>query len=85
MQFPAMRIRMNEDRERRLAKLQEATGENTKAGAIDVAVAHYLADLRAKEEVASLLDDELAERLSTRWLPIEKTTNIGRKATAREG
>lgn len=43
---------MNQEREDRLARLQEATGEKTKAGAIDVAIKHYLADLHAKRGVA---------------------------------
>ena len=73
-----MRIRMNPEREDRLARLQEATGEKTKAGAIDVAVKHYLADLRAKGEVAPHLEDELADRLSTPWLPIARETKVGR-------
>lgn len=72
-----MRIRMNPEREDRLARLQEATGEKTKAGAIDAAVKHYLADLRAKRDVAPELEDELAERLSTPWLPIERETRVG--------
>lgn len=69
---------MNEQRERRLARLQEVTGEKTKAGAIDVAVQHYFADRRAKRDVAPELEDELADRLSTTWLPIERETTVGR-------
>ena len=40
---------MNDEREDRLRRLMQATGESTKAGALDVAVKHYLADLRNKE------------------------------------
>lgn len=70
---------MNPEREDRLARLQETTGENTKAKAIDASIQHYLADLRAKREVALELNDELANRLSTPWLPIERETRIGPK------
>lgn len=52
--------------------------QKTKAGAIDVAVKHYLSDLRAKREVASKHDDKLADRLSTAWFPIERETKVGR-------
>jgi len=69
---------MNSGREDRLARLQEATGEKTKAGAIDVAVKHYLTDLQAKRDVAPELDDELVDRLSTPWLPIKRDTTVGR-------
>ena len=47
-----MCIRMDEEREDRLRRLLEATGENTKSGAIDVAIKHYLSDLQNKERVA---------------------------------
>lgn len=57
---------------------QDATNEKTKAGAIDVAVMHYLADLRAKRDAAPELSDDLAELLSTPCLPIERETRIGR-------
>jgi len=49
VQSQHMRIRMNDEREDRLRRLMQATGESTKAGALDVAVKHYLADLRNKE------------------------------------
>ncbi|MFB6256300.1 MAG: hypothetical protein ABEH58_06170 [Haloplanus sp.] len=76
-----MRIRMTDERERRLRELMDATGENTKAGALDVAVKHYLADLRNKREVADQLDGEAVEALSTPFLPLERTreTSVGRE------
>ena len=43
----------------------EKTGENTKAGAIDTALAHYLKDYRQKEQVIADLDPEIADALST--------------------
>ncbi|HKJ58374.1 MAG TPA: hypothetical protein VKA37_04030, partial [Halobacteriales archaeon] len=73
-----MRTRMNPERVDRLARLQEATGEKTKAGAIDVGVKHYPTDLRAKRDVGVELDDELVDRISTPWLPIERATTVGR-------
>lgn len=37
-----MRLRMNDDRERRLEALSEATGEKTKSKAIDAAARYYV-------------------------------------------
>jgi hypothetical protein len=51
--------------------LLEATGENTKTGALFCAVEHYLEDLRNKRALVEELDPETAERLSTSELPIE--------------
>ncbi|WP_338738302.1 hypothetical protein [Haloplanus salilacus] len=65
------------EREDRIRRLMEATGENTKAGAIDAAAKHYLADLRNKQQVADDLDTETASELSTPWLPIERETIVG--------
>lgn len=71
-----MRIRMTEKREDRLRRLMQETGENTKAGAIDVAIKHYLADLEAKRRVISELDDELLEDLSTPWIPLIREVEV---------
>lgn len=79
MQRQTMRIRMDEEREDRLRRLMQATGENTKAGAIDVAVKHYLNDLRNKQRVADDLDAEVVEELSTPWIPMERETSVGRE------
>jgi hypothetical protein len=72
-----MRIRMNETRERRLKRAMDAMGENTKAGAIDRALKHYLADKRNKEQVADELPGEIVQELSTPQLPIERETTVG--------
>lgn len=72
-----MRIRMDDEREDRLRRLMEATGEKTKAGALDAAAKHYLADLQNKQQVAEDLDTEIAETLSTPWLPIKRETSVG--------
>jgi hypothetical protein len=72
-----MRIRMTEQRERRLKRAMEAMGENTKAGAIDRALKHYLADKRNKEQVADELPGEIVQELSTPQLPIERETTVG--------
>ncbi len=54
----------------------EATGKNTKSGAIDVACKHYLADLERKRKNIDELQDELVEGLSTPYIPLErKVTN----------
>lgn len=77
VQFCGMRIRRNQKRGDRLARLQEASGEKTKAGASDIAVKHYLADLQAKKNVFPKVSDGLARELSNPWLPIERERGIG--------
>jgi hypothetical protein len=72
-----MRIRMTEQRERRLKRAMEAMAENTKAGAIDRALKHYLADKRNQEQVADELPGEIVQELSTPQLPIERETTVG--------
>jgi hypothetical protein len=72
-----MRIRMTDTRERRLDRAMDAMGENTKAGAIDRALKHYLADKRNKEQVADELPGEIVQELSTPQLPIERKTTVG--------
>ena len=74
-----MNLRMSEERADRLRRVMEATGENTKAKAIDVVMSHYLADLENKQRVASKLSNGLADDLSTPWLPIERETRVGRE------
>jgi len=70
---------MTERREKNLRRLMETTDENTKAKAIDVAINHYLRDLKNKEEIADELDGEHVEALSTTWLPLERPpTTVGR-------
>ena len=86
VQIQDMRIRMTDARERRLERLKEATGENTKSGAIDTAVMFYL-DMGAVDygsrvgqfnelmeratDQGSLTAPEIAEILDTDHLPIE--------------
>jgi len=72
-----MRIRMTDERERRLERAMDATGENTKAGTIDAALKHYLADKRNKEKIADELASEHVEELSTPWLEMERETSVG--------
>lgn len=72
-----MRIRMTDPRERRLKRAMDAMNENTKAGAIDRALKHYLADKRNKEQVADELPSEFVQELSTPQLPIERETTVG--------
>ena len=43
MSEPTMSLRMTEERGDRLRRVMDATGENTKAKALDVAMNHYLA------------------------------------------
>ena len=83
---PTMSIRLNESRERRLEYLQEATDENTAAGAIDVATEYYLemagdTTFRPTGAVQELLEravnqgyvtaPEIAEILDTDAYPVE--------------
>lgn len=74
-----MRIRMNDEREDRLRRLMERTGESTKAGAIDIAIKHYLLDLENKRRVADELSTEVLEELHTPYVPLERETSVGRK------
>lgn len=57
----------------------EATGENTKAGALDVAVQHYLADMKNKRDVDDELPAERVAELSTPFLPLETEVTVGRE------
>lgn len=81
-----MRLRMNDRRERRFKYLQEATGENTKSGALDVAADYYLVMaggtgahpngllhelIQSTEEQGRLPASEIAEILDTPQLPIQ--------------
>ena len=61
-----------------MRRIMQATGENTKAAALDVVMNHYLADLENKRRVARKLDDGMATELSTPWLPIQRETRVGR-------
>ncbi|MWG36957.1 hypothetical protein [Halomarina oriensis] len=75
----SMTLELPDDRHDRLRRLVEATGERTKAGALDVAVKHYLADLRNKEAVVDDLPADVVDELSTPYLPIERSTSVGRE------
>lgn len=55
----------------------EATGENTKAGALDVAMKHYLTDLEQKRQLVDEISPELAAELSTGSMPITSETSVG--------
>lgn len=85
-----MRIQSTDERKRRWEHLQEATGESTTSGALDVAAKEYLRLaggttaipngaleelLRAAEERGSLTGEDIAEILSTEELPLEYETN----------
>jgi len=84
-----MRIQSTDARKRRWEHLQEATGESTTAGALDVAAKEYLRLkggtpavphgalgelLAAAEERGSLTGEEIAEILSTEELPLKYET-----------
>lgn len=73
-----MHIKDTPDRDRRMCQLLQATGENTKAGAVDVAIQHYLEDLAIKKRIAPQLADEIVDELSTPWIPIKRETQVGR-------
>lgn len=85
-----MRIRNTDRREREYEQLKEATGEETKAGAIDVAVRYYLemgrvdvgsrvgrtSDLmNAAAERGSLTGPEIAELIDNEYLPVEASNS----------
>lgn len=84
-----MRIRSTEERERRLERLKEATGESTKSGAIDEASKFFLAMaavdhgtrvgkleelLRTAADRGNLTAPEIAEILSTPQVQLEAET-----------
>jgi hypothetical protein len=75
----AMNLHLPDDRADRLRRVMDATGENTKAGAIDVALSHYLADLENKQHVADELPAQAVDKLSTPWMRIERETNVNTK------
>ena len=81
---------MTDTRERRIERVKQATGENTKSGAIDVALAFYLQMgatdagrrvgkfenlMSAASERGSLTAPEIAAILDTPHLPIEASTS----------
>lgn len=68
---------MNEEREELIRRLKRATGEKTKAGALDVAAKHYLNDKQNKEKIADQLDVEELRTLSTPWLKMDRRTVVG--------
>ncbi len=85
-----MRIRDTDRREREWERLKESTGENTKSGAIDVAVRYYLemgavdvgtrvgntSDLMdAAAERGSLTGPEIAELIDNEYLPVSATNS----------
>lgn len=81
-----MRIRNTDKREREWEMLEEATGEKTTSGAIDVAVRYYLEMaggnaaaptgaveelMQRAEEQGSVTPAEIADILDTGELPVE--------------
>jgi hypothetical protein len=83
-------MRLTDARERRIERLKEATGENSKSGAIDVAAKYYLHmgetdvghrvgavnDLMsAAAERGSLTAPEIAEILDCDELPVQASTS----------
>lgn len=74
-------MRINTDtkgREETIRMLMQATGENTKTGALFAAAEHYLQDRRNKERIADDLPREHLEALSTSELPLRRgETRVG--------
>lgn len=68
-----MSLRVDEGRAEAIREVMQLAGENTKAGAIDTALHHYIRDYRNKKRIVEDLEPEIAEKLSTNELPIEKT------------
>lgn len=86
----SMRMRLTDVRERRIERLKEATGENSKSGAIDTAAKYYLHmgavdygervgaldDLmKAATERGSLTAPEIAEILDCDELSVDASTS----------
>lgn len=85
-----MRIRMNDSRERRYGHLEQATGEGTRSGALDVAADYYLkmrgnndaiptgrlAELmKLAEDQGSVTPTEIADILDTDELAVTAETD----------
>ena len=66
-----MSLRVDEGRAEAIRQVMQLAGENTKAGAIDTALHHYIRDHRNKKRIVEDLDPDTAEKLSTPELPIE--------------
>lgn len=66
-----MSLRVDEGRAEAIRQVMQLSGENTKAGAIDAALHHFVRDYRNKETLVDELDPDLAEKLSTPELPVE--------------
>ena len=73
-----MHIRDTPERDERMARLKEATDEKTQAKAVDTAIKHYLADLENKRWIARKVSPEIADELSTPWLPLDSEVSVGR-------
>jgi len=73
-------MRLNDDRERWIEHVKELTGESTNSGAIDVALQHYIADHRNKQQVADELPTDVLDDLHTPFLPIRRTTDVGHES-----
>jgi len=71
---------MTDDRERWMKTVKDLTGENTKSGEIDVALQHYIADHRNKQQVADELPTDVLDDLHTPFLPIRRTTDVGHES-----
>jgi len=66
-----MSLRVTDKRARLLREVMQLADENTKAGAIDTALAHYIEDHRQKSKLVTNLDPEIADALSTKQLPVK--------------
>lgn len=56
---------LNDERERQLDKLEAAVDANTRADAIDAAIAHYLESIDNLDEIKNEISPELAKKIST--------------------
>lgn len=74
-----MSLRVDESRAEAIRQVMQLSGENTKAGAIDKALHHFVRDYRNKKSLIDELDPEIAEKLSTPELPIQISieTSVG--------
>lgn len=66
-----MSLRITDKRARLLREMMQLSGENTKAGAIDTVLAHYIEDHRQKSKSVTDLASEIADALSTKQLPVK--------------
>lgn len=61
---------LNDERERLIERVKEASDANTKADAIDAALRHYREDMKNRQDVADEIAPETMKKLNTSELKV---------------